>query len=100
MARAITHLDCCRSPSLEVVRVVSGHPRDSQTVERCVTCQAHWFVRSLERVVAGEGLDTTTWWVRLTAAEASGRPDLEKLRDRAGFMEDLAGLIRIESMPW
>jgi hypothetical protein len=56
MARAITHLDCCKSPSLEVIHVVSGHPRDSQTVERCVTCQAHWFVRSLERGVARRGL--------------------------------------------
>lgn len=93
-------LDCCQTPSLVEVRSVLRFGREVQRVDRCQSCQAWWFVRQVERTACGEGEETVTWWVRLTADEAKGRIDLEKLSGRPALRDDLAGLERIESVIW
>lgn len=81
------HLMCCGAPKLDVLKNLFEKSHDSEDVERCASCGAHWFHRWHEMMNFDGGNDSMTdWYTRITDEEsralvsAEGRSDL-------GFLE-------------
>ena len=100
MSFAVRFLDCCDDPMLEVSRRITVDDHDRQHLCRCERCGSYWFDRFSERIHFDADLpdDQTTWYVRLSEAEAlyilgsPSRPALPFLAGRRCFREDERGV--------
>jgi hypothetical protein len=69
--------DCCRFPTLELVRRVYGPPGPERELRRCRGCGTYWRFDAEERMNFGGGADSYwEWYTRLTTAEADALRDL------------------------
>ncbi len=96
-------IDCCTQPALSKRRVLHDSSHASETVVQCA-CEAYWFHRFHEWSNFDGPDDLTTWYTRLTAAEAerlltADKPDLGFLPTKPSIMVDANGVQRVDGQP-
>ena len=103
----MANVDCCTTPTLEVHRLLLDRSHNTEAVERCSACGASWFYRWWEHVSFDGPDEATSWYTRITDAEAATliaapeHPDLAFLRldERPSIMIDDRGVHRVPGAP-
>ncbi|GAA3999391.1 hypothetical protein GCM10022247_19590 [Allokutzneria multivorans] len=102
------HLDCCKAPALERLRVFEQSTHDLEAVMRCTACGSHWFYVFHEYTNWATGDDDLTSFfaplteaegTRLLAATDRAAADLAFLGTRASWMDDNGKVSRVKGLP-
>lgn len=102
------HLKCCDANNLETVKVLYDKLHDSESLERCSSCNAYWFHRWHEYADFAADTETNTdWYTQLTDEEgrallnSAERLDLGFLRlgQRPAVCIDEKGAHEVDGQP-